>query len=24
MLDEGKKGSEFHDWPHDPRREELG
>ena len=24
MFDAGKKNSEFHDWPHDPRREELG
>ena len=24
MFDAGKKASEFNDWPHDPRKEELG
>ena len=24
MFDAGKKASEFHDWPRDPRKEELG
>ena len=24
MIDAGKKASEFHDWPRDPRKEELG